>query len=362
MFIVNEEEKTLYVTRGDVGCFSVSTEIEDGEKYKFQPGDVVRFKVTEKKACDKVVLSKDFGIEAETEEAIIYLEEKDTKIGGVISKPVEYWYEVELNPYTNPQTILGYDEEDGPKIFKLFPEGADVKEEPITPEDIPVVDAELSLTSTRPVQNQAIARAMLKIREENAAEMERHGEFIEGKLSKVTEVEAELDRIAEETETKLTRLDEFAEELERFDEIEEKLTKVDEIETELAGLDKTFVTKTEASACVVHKRTIKNLQIPDDGQIHETMYHLNGFEGIDEILYVRAYTGTYDNRTYEVSIVRQEDSRADRGFYYAFEVYEVTLTGTDEGSEEYVKVLTPVRDTYMDFDIYYIPSVIVDAE
>ena len=228
MFIVNEEEKTLYVTRGDVGCFSVSTEIEDGVKYKFQPGDVVRFKVTEKKACDKVVLSKDFGIEEETEEAIIYLEEKDTKIGGVISKPVEYWYEVELNPYTNPQTIIGYDEEDGAKIFKLFPEGADVSEEPITPEDIPVVDEELSLTSTRPVQNQAIYRAILKIREENAAEMARHGEFIDGKLSKVTEVEAELDRIAEETETKLARLDEFAEELERFDEIEAKLTKVDE--------------------------------------------------------------------------------------------------------------------------------------
>ena len=248
MFIVNEEEKTLYVTRGDVGCFSVSTEIEDGEKYKFQPGDVVRFKVTEKKACDKVVLSKDFGIEEETEEAIIYLEEKDTKIGGVISKPVEYWYEVELNPYTNPQTILGYDEEDGPKIFKLFPEGADVKEEPITPEDIPVVDEELSLTSTRPVQNQAIYRAILKIREENAAEMERHGEFIEGKLSKVTEVEAELDRIAEETETKLARLDEFATELEKFDEIEEKLKKVDEIETELAKTGFEDITDNYATA------------------------------------------------------------------------------------------------------------------
>lgn len=247
MFIVNEEEKTLYVTRGDVGCFSVSTEIEDGEKYKFQPGDVVRFKVTEKKACDKVVLSKDFGIEEETEEAIIYLEEKDTKIGGVISKPVEYWYEVELNPYTNPQTILGYDEEDGPKIFKLFPEGADVKEEPITPEDIPVVDAELSLTSTRPVQNQAIYRAILKIREENAAEMARHGEFIEGKLSKVTEVEAELDRIAEETETKLARLDEFAEELERFDEIEEKLTKVDENAAKLETLDEEDISESYIS-------------------------------------------------------------------------------------------------------------------
>lgn len=262
MFIVNEEEKILYVTRGDVGCFSVSTEIVEGEKYKFQPGDVVRFKVTEKKACDKVVLSKDFGIEEETEEAIIYLEEKDTKIGGVISKPVEYWYEVELNPYTDPQTIIGYDEEDGPKIFKLFPEGADVSEEPITPEDIPVVDEELSLTSTRPVQNQAIYRAILKIREENAAEMARHDEFIEGKLSKVTEVEAELDRIAEETEKKLARLDEFAEELERFDEIEEKLTEVDDNKSRIAALEpvdisESFISEVLDGVSNVSKRVYK---------------------------------------------------------------------------------------------------------
>lgn len=50
---------------------------------------------------------------------------EDTKFGEVISKPVDYWYEIELNPDTNPQTIVGYDEE-GAKIFKLFPEGKDV--------------------------------------------------------------------------------------------------------------------------------------------------------------------------------------------------------------------------------------------
>ena len=171
MFIVNEDN-SIYITRGDVAFFSVSVETDEGEVFKFQPGDVVRFKVTEKKACDKVVLSKDFGIEVETEEVEIYLEEKDTKIGDVISKPKEYWYEVELNPYTDPQTILGYDDEDGAKIFKLFPEGGDVvDEEPIAPEDIPVVDEELSLTSTRPVQNQAISRAIIKTREDVTAEL-----------------------------------------------------------------------------------------------------------------------------------------------------------------------------------------------
>lgn len=37
---------------------------------------------------------------------------------------MDYWYEVELNPETEAQTIIGYDE-DGPKIFRLYPEGDD---------------------------------------------------------------------------------------------------------------------------------------------------------------------------------------------------------------------------------------------
>lgn len=226
MFVI-KEDKSICLTRGDAAFFSISAKTDTDEAYKFQAGDVVRFKVCEKKACDNVVLSKDFGIEAETEEIEIYLEEKDTKIGDVISKPVDYWYEVELNPYTDPQTIIGYDE-DGAKIFKLFPEGSEAEDEfPITPEDIPVVDEELSLTSTRPVQNQAITRAILTAKEDVNAELRRHGEYIEAKLSKVKEIEEELERIADETEVKLSRLDEFATELERFDEIEAKLTKVD---------------------------------------------------------------------------------------------------------------------------------------
>ena len=192
MFIINED-KSIYITRGDVAFFSVATETEDGEAFKFHSGDVVRFKVFEKKACENVVLQKDFGIEEDTEEALIYLEEKDTKIGGVISKPVDYWYEVELNPYTDPQTIIGYDE-DGAKIFKLYPEGNEAEDdEPITPEDIPVVDEELDLTSTRPVQNQAISRAILKIRDDVEARMNTlqedvHSGLADARGQKVTNV------------------------------------------------------------------------------------------------------------------------------------------------------------------------------
>lgn len=165
MFVINDD-LSINITRGDTAVFTVNAVEESGENYLFQKGDVLRIKVTEKKACENVMFQKDFVVEEETETVEMLLTEEDTKIGEVISKPTDYWYEVELNPLTNPQTIIGYDD-DGAKIFKLFPEGKDVEpSEDITPEDIPLVDEELDLTSERPVQNHVIARAMLNMQEE----------------------------------------------------------------------------------------------------------------------------------------------------------------------------------------------------
>lgn len=161
MFAINED-LSIYVTRGDAVSFSVAAARGD-ESYVFQPGNVVRINVIEKKACNCVVLQKDFPVTEATEEVEIVLTEKDTRIGGVINKPVDYWYEVELNPLTDPQTIIGYDE-DGAKIFKLFPEGESHTEEEPSEEDIPIVDEELDMTSERPVQNRAIAEAFAKMR------------------------------------------------------------------------------------------------------------------------------------------------------------------------------------------------------
>lgn len=165
MFTINEDN-SIYVTRGDACAFSVTAE-KDGENYLFKAGDVLRIKVYGKKDAENVVLQKDFPVTRETETVDIILTEQDTKIGEVISKPKDYWYEVELNPLTNPQTIIGYDEE-GARLFKLFPEGRDLKDDDpiIEPEDIPIVDKTLDLTSTRPVENQAIARAFVSLESE----------------------------------------------------------------------------------------------------------------------------------------------------------------------------------------------------
>lgn len=156
MFVLNDD-LSIYATRGDIVFFSVSAE-DDGYLYKFQPGDIVRMKIFGKKDAGSVVLQRDFPVTEVCEKVFIYLEGEDTKFGDVISKPTDYWYEVELNPDTDPQTIIGYDE-DGPRVFKLFPEGADIEDDyNPSPEDFPVVDEALDLTSPRPVANAAIAR------------------------------------------------------------------------------------------------------------------------------------------------------------------------------------------------------------
>lgn len=182
MFVINEDN-SIYVTRGDILLFSVKAS-NDGQPYTFKVGDVVRLSVVEKKSYDNVVLQKDFPITTETTTVEIFLEEADTKIGETISKAKDYWYEIVLNPDTNPQTIVGYDE-DGAKVFKLFPESKDSGED-ITEEDIPIIDSELSIFSSRPVENQAIAKAIANINN-NVATLDSRVSDIKGTTDSLQE-------------------------------------------------------------------------------------------------------------------------------------------------------------------------------
>ena len=160
MFTLNDD-LSIYATRGDIVFFSVSAE-QDGKPYKFQAGDVVRIKIFGKKDAETVLLQKDFPVLDVTEKVEIFLSEADTKIGEVISKPKDYWYEVELNPGDDPQTIIGYDE-DGAKVFRLFPEGDDIPEYVPSEEEVGAVDTELDMTSNRAVANSAVAKAFANL-------------------------------------------------------------------------------------------------------------------------------------------------------------------------------------------------------
>lgn len=126
MFVVNPD-KTIFVTRGDAGTISFGTNIAGADSFTFEPGDVVRFKAFKKKQHDAVVIQKDVLIDTVTTKTTIELSSSDTKIGSIINKPVDYWYEIEINPDTSAaMTPIGYDTE-GPKIFRLFPEGGDAE-------------------------------------------------------------------------------------------------------------------------------------------------------------------------------------------------------------------------------------------
>lgn len=124
MFTISQgPDKTISITRGDVANIAVTAQLKDGSPYTFLKGDVVRFNVFEKKDCTSIVLTKNVDVSEETQAVIVRLGKDDTKIGPPINKPVDYRYEVELNPDTEPQTIIGYDV-NGEKIFRLYPEGS----------------------------------------------------------------------------------------------------------------------------------------------------------------------------------------------------------------------------------------------
>lgn len=122
MFLINDD-LSIHATRGDTVFFYVTAD-DNGDPYMFKIGDVVRVKIYGKKDVSTVLLQKDFPVESDTDRVGIILNGDETKFGDLISKPTEYWYEIELNPNTEPQTIIGYDD-DGAKVFKLFPEGGD---------------------------------------------------------------------------------------------------------------------------------------------------------------------------------------------------------------------------------------------
>jgi hypothetical protein len=130
MFRINPITKQIDLTRGDVAAIKVNAKNSDGSDYQFKVGDIVRLSVYKKKDCHCVELVKDTEVTEETTMVEINLTKEDTKIGNIISKDTDYWYEIVLNPDTAPQTIIGYElhpdtNKPWEKIFKLLPEAKD---------------------------------------------------------------------------------------------------------------------------------------------------------------------------------------------------------------------------------------------
>lgn len=114
------KNKNIYLNRGD----AISIQLNCTEGNSFVAGDTIMFSVVNKDNFGSVLFQKHFTIEEDCTSYIVALTADDTKIGNVIkSGTVTYWYEIELNGET---TLVGYDE-NGPKLFVLYPE-APIKE------------------------------------------------------------------------------------------------------------------------------------------------------------------------------------------------------------------------------------------
>lgn len=125
--IINE--RNIEITRGDMLPLTIINENPiDNSIYPFQVGDVIRFKVFKKKDVEEVLFVKDFEVKEESEEFDIFMTSEEMKIGPIINKDTDYWYEIELNPETDRRTtIMGYEKKLGPALITLLPEGGDKK-------------------------------------------------------------------------------------------------------------------------------------------------------------------------------------------------------------------------------------------
>lgn len=120
-------DRNIRITRGDRLPITVSADNDvDGNDYEFQIDDVIRFKIFDSKDNKKVYLQKDFKVEEISIEKQIEMTAEEMKIGEMKNKPIDYWYEIEVNPETpNTMTIEGYRKDEGPAIITILPEGGD---------------------------------------------------------------------------------------------------------------------------------------------------------------------------------------------------------------------------------------------
>lgn len=124
-------DRNIRITRGDMLPITVSADNDtNGNDYEFQVGDVIRFKIFDGKDNRKVYLQKDFKVEETSTEKSIEMTAEEMKIGEMKSKPIDYWYEIEVNPETDKtMTIEGYRKDEGPAVITILPEGGNKQAE-----------------------------------------------------------------------------------------------------------------------------------------------------------------------------------------------------------------------------------------
>lgn len=120
-----DKDMNITTVRGDWLPLTFNPTDENKNPYTFKEGDVIRFKIVKKKDCNCVELQKDFKPVVGSTGIDLDLLASEMEIGDIISKPVEYWYEIILNPDTDYEiTLVGFKSKiTGAKTLTLMPKG-----------------------------------------------------------------------------------------------------------------------------------------------------------------------------------------------------------------------------------------------
>lgn len=122
MLYFDTKTKQIQLNRGDSADMTITAKDTSGQDYTFQVNDVIKFKLSEEKKENNVIIEKSITIQEETTSVHLYLSSSETKIGEIINKPITYWYEISLEKNNGDVlTIIGYDKQ-GAKEFILNPE------------------------------------------------------------------------------------------------------------------------------------------------------------------------------------------------------------------------------------------------
>jgi len=120
------EGRDIETIRGDMLPLSITLEDVLDAPESFKKDDVIRFLVFDKKDVDNIHINKDFTIEEDTDELYIEIPAETMEFGEISSKPIEYGYELKLNPDKPTRvTIVGFIKDVGFPILTLLPGSGD---------------------------------------------------------------------------------------------------------------------------------------------------------------------------------------------------------------------------------------------
>ena len=115
-----DAKNTITHNRGDKGAIRLVN-----KNGMFKKDDKFTFSIVKKGNYSDVVFQKTFIVDEDCEIFYLTFTNEEMRFSDIISVKTTFWYEIDMNDDT---TVIGH-EENGDKLFILYPEAAKKKEE-----------------------------------------------------------------------------------------------------------------------------------------------------------------------------------------------------------------------------------------